>query len=213
MEGGTRPRQRPTAHHQNGRMWWDCAGFARSSRPTTMRRVIGKSTIELAQGDITLQEVDAIVNAANSRLVGGGGVDGAIHRRGGPAIMEETSERYPDGCPPGSAVISGAGKLTAKHVIHAVGPVWSGGERGEEKLLASAIHRSLELAVEQGCKSIALPALSTGAYRYPLDLAAKVSVSAAIDFLNERGQPELVRFVLFDDRALQAFSGALEALS
>lgn len=178
-----------------------------------MRRVIGKSTVELAQGDITLQAVDAIVNAANSRLAGGGGVDGAIHRRGGPAIMQETKERYPDGCPTGSAVISCAGKLTAKHVIHAVGPFWSGGDRGEAELLASAIRRSLELAVEHGCKSIALPALSTGAYRYPLDLAAKVSVTAAADFLNEQGQPELVRFVLFDDRALEAFAAALEALS
>jgi len=175
-----------------------------------MRRIIGKSTIELIRGDITVQEVDAIVNAANSRLAGGGGVDGAIHRRGGPAIMQETNERYPDGCPTGSAVISGAGKLTAKHVIHAVGPVWSGGERGEEKLLASAIRRSLELAVEHGCKSIALPALCTGAYRYPLELAAKVSVSTAADFLNEQGQPEFVRFVLFDERALEAFTAALK---
>ena len=178
-----------------------------------MRYVIHKSTIELAQGDITLQEVDAIVNAANSRLAGGGGVDGAIHRRGGPAIMQETTERYPDGCPTGSAVISGAGKLAAKYVIHAVGPFWSGGERGEADLLASAISRSLELAVEHNCTSIALPALSTGAYRYPLDQAAEVSISAAIDFLKERGQPELVRFVLFDDRALAAFSAALQRVS
>jgi O-acetyl-ADP-ribose deacetylase (regulator of RNase III) len=177
-----------------------------------MHRVIHQSTIELVQGDITLQEVDAIVNAANSRLAGGGGVDGAIHRRGGPAIMQETSERYPDGCPTGSAVISGAGKLVARHVIHAVGPFWSGGDRGEAELLASAICRSLELAVEHGCKSIALPALSTGAYRYPLEEAAKVAITAAVDVLKERGVPQLVRFVLFDDRALQAFEVALEAL-
>src|SRR5689334_24839165 len=96
-----------------------------------MRLEIGKCVIELHQGDITLQEVDAIVNAANSRLAGGGGVDGAIHRRGGPAIMQETSDRYPDGCPTGFAVISGAGKLAARHVIHAVGPFWSGGGHGE----------------------------------------------------------------------------------
>jgi len=177
-----------------------------------MRRAIQKSTIELVQGDITLQEVDAIVNAANSRLAGGGGVDGAIHRRGGPAIMRETSKRYPDGCPTGSAVSSGAGNLPVKHVIHAVGPFWSGGGRGEPELLASAIRRSLELAVEHECKSIALPALSAGAYRYPLDEAATVAISAAADFLKERGAPNLVRFVLFDDRALRAFEQALQAI-
>src|SRR5438093_7750265 len=154
-----------------------------------MRWPIKTATIELVQGDITRQEVDAIVNAANSRLAGGGGVDGAIHRRGGPAIMQETAERYPDGCPTGSAVISSAGNLAAKYVIHAVGPFWSGGERGEADLLASAVRRSLELAVEHDCKSIALPALSTGAYRYPLEQAAEVSIYAAVDFLKERGQP------------------------
>ena len=123
---------------------------------------IDGQTLELRQGDITLQQVDAIVNAANSRLAGGGGVDGAIHRRGGPEIMRDTDARYPDGCPTGSAVISTAGKLAAKYVIHAVGPVWSGGQRGEADLLAGAYRRSLELAVEHGCHSIALPALSTG---------------------------------------------------
>src|SRR5207302_7610166 len=109
---------------------------------------IKTAVIELVQGDITLQEVDAIVNAANSRLAGGGGVDGAIHRRGGPAIMRETQQRYPDGCPTGSAVISSGGDLPVKHVIHAVGPIWSGGNRGEAELLAAAYRRSLELAVE-----------------------------------------------------------------
>src|SRR6478736_8906100 len=118
-----------------------------------MRWTIGNSVIELVQGDITLQAVDAIVNAANSRLAGGGGVDGAIHRRGGPTIMQETDKRYPDGCPTGSAVITSAGDLAAKYVIHAVGPVWSGGQRGEAELLAAAFRRSLELAVEHGCTS------------------------------------------------------------
>src|SRR3954447_16213903 len=113
-----------------------------------MRRAVHKSTIELVQGDITLQEVDAIVNAANSQLAGGGGVDGAIHRRGGPAIMQETEARYPDGCPTGSAAISTGGDLPVKYVIHAVGPVWSEGSRGEAELLAGAYRRSLELAVE-----------------------------------------------------------------
>ncbi len=133
--------------------------------------------LELVLGDITQQEVDAIVNAANSRLAGGGGVDGAIHRAGGPAIMDETRRRYPDGCPTGSAVITAAGNLRAKYVIHAVGPVWSGGQRGEEALLSSAFRTSLELAAAHGCRSIALPALSTGVYRYPLDAAARTAVA------------------------------------
>ena len=127
-----------------------------------MRIEINAQTLELHQGDITLRKVDAIVNAANSRLAGGGGVDGAIHRRGGPAIMAETNEKFPDGCPTGSAVISTAGKLPAKWVIHAVGPVWSGGHRGEAELLAAAVRRCLELAVAHECRSIALPALSRG---------------------------------------------------
>src|SRR3954466_4828456 len=113
-----------------------------------MRWQIKKAVIELVQGDITLQEVDAIVNAANSQLAGGGGVDGAIHRRGGPSIMQETAERNPDGCPTGSAVITGAGNLPAKYVIHAVGPFYSGGKCEEAALLAGAFRRSLELAVE-----------------------------------------------------------------
>jgi O-acetyl-ADP-ribose deacetylase (regulator of RNase III) len=177
-----------------------------------MRWTIGSSVIELVQGDITLQEVDCIVNAANSQLVGGGGVDGAIHRRGGPEIKRETDERYPDGCPTGSAVISGAGKLPAKYVIHAVGPVWSGGNRGEAELLAGAIRRSLELAVEHSCQSIALPALSAGAYRYPLDEAARIALQTAADFIRAQEQPELVQFVLFDERALAAFRKAMEKL-
>lgn len=173
---------------------------------------INHQTLELHQGDITLEEVDAIVNAANSHLAGGGGVDGAIHRAGGAAIMEETDSRYPDGCPTGSAVISGAGKLKARHVIHAVGPVWRGGGRDEATLLAGAYRRSLELAVEHGCQSIALPALSTGAYGYPMDQAARVALSTAIDFLREQGQPARVRFVLFGPDAYGAFAAALEKL-
>jgi len=173
---------------------------------------IKTAVIELVQGDITRQEVDAIVNAANSRLAGGGGVDGAIHRRGGPAIMQETHERYPDGCPTGSAVITCAGNLAAKHVIHAVGPVYSSGKRGEAELLAGAFWRSLELAVEHGCKSIALPALSTGAYGYPIADAAAIALDTAKRFLDEHSRPELVRFVLFDAAALAAFTSALELL-
>jgi O-acetyl-ADP-ribose deacetylase (regulator of RNase III) len=176
-----------------------------------MHRQAGPCKIELHQGDNTLQEVDAIVNAANSRLAGGGGVDGAIHRRGGPAIMAETDAKYPDGCPTGSAVITGGGNLAAKHVIHAVGPVWSGGNRGEADLLAGAYRRSLELAIEHDCRSIAFPALSTGAYRYPMDQAARVAIGTAIAFLKEHAAPELVRFVLFDAGAYGAFAAAMES--
>ena len=122
-----------------------------------MRVQINDQAIELHQGDITLQEVDAIVNAANSRLAGGGGVDGAIHRKGGPTIMAETRVKYPRGCPTGSAVISGAGNLKASFVIHAVGPVWGGGNRGEAEQLAGAYRRCLELAVQYECQSIAFP--------------------------------------------------------
>jgi O-acetyl-ADP-ribose deacetylase (regulator of RNase III) len=177
-----------------------------------MKTTVNGSSIELHQGDITLEEVDAIVNAANSRLAGGGGVDGAIHRRGGPSIMAETDANYPDGCPTGSAVISTGGKLKSKFVIHAVGPVWGGGMRGEAELLAGAYRRSLELAVENDCRSIGLPALSTGAYRYPMDQAARVALRTAIEFLKLHGRPERVCFVLFDAGAYGAFAAALDEL-
>lgn len=177
-----------------------------------MQVQINNQTLELHQGDITLQQVDAIVNAANSRLAGGGGVDGAIHRRGGPGIMAETDAKYPSGCPTGSAVISGGGNLPAKYVIHAVGPVWGGGQRDEAEQLAGAYRRCLELAVEHDCRSIAFPALSTGAYRYPMDQAARIALSTAIEFLKEHGKPELIRFVLFDAGAYGAFAAALEEL-
>jgi O-acetyl-ADP-ribose deacetylase len=168
--------------------------------------------IELCQGDISLQQVDAIVNAANSRLAGGGGVDGAIHRRGGPEIMRDTDARYPDGCPTGSAVISVAGRLAAKFVIHAVGPVWRDGGHGEAELLAAAYRRSLELAAEYDCRSIAVPALSTGAYGFPMQQAATIALSTATEFVAEKGRPEFVRFVLFGDDAYNVFGAALEAL-
>ncbi|MHC4399789.1 MAG: O-acetyl-ADP-ribose deacetylase [Planctomycetota bacterium] len=178
-----------------------------------MQVQIDGQTLELRQGDITVEEVDAIVNAANSRLAGGGGVDGAIHRRGGRAIMAETDEKYPNGCPTGSAVISTAGGLPAKYVIHAVGPVWRGGNQGEPDQLAGVFRRSLELAVEHGCRSIAFPAISTGVYSYPIDQAARVALGTTIDFLREHGKPELVRFVLFSDGAYGAFAAALEELT
>jgi O-acetyl-ADP-ribose deacetylase len=178
-----------------------------------MQATIQGQTLELVEGDITQQEVDAIVNAANQHLGGGGGVDGAIHRRGGPSLMDETDRRYPNGCPTGSAVISGAGRLPAKFVIHAVGPVWDGGNSGEAELLAGAYRRSLELAVEHHCRRIAFPAISTGVYGYPLDRASRVALQTAIDFLRQRGQPELVRFVLFGQSALQAFQTSLRELT
>ena len=178
-----------------------------------MRITIDEKVVELVQGDITDQQVDAIVNAANRHLAGGGGVDGAIHRRGGPAIMEETRRRYPDGCPTGSAVISGAGELPAKYVIHAVGPIWRGGEQGEAERLASAYRRSLELAFEHGCESVALPALSAGAYGYPLGEACRVALREAFDFLQHHDGPRLVRFVLFSEDVRQAFAEALHELA
>ncbi len=179
-----------------------------------MQVQINDHTLELHQGDITDQHVDAIVNAANSQLAGGGGVDGAIHRRGGPAIMAETGAKYPDGCPTGSAVISGAGTLPAKYVIHAVGPVWSGGGRGEAELLAGAYRRCLELAAENDCHSIAFPSLSTGAYRYPTDQAARVALSTAIDFVKTNARrPDLARFVLFNEGIYGAFAATLEELA
>ena len=178
-----------------------------------MRRQIDQCVIELHKGDITLEQVDAIVNAANSSLMGGGGVDGAIHDRGGTSIMTETDQKYPDGCPTGSAVISTAGDLKAKYVIHAVGPVWRGGERGEAELLAGAYRHSLELAVEHDCRSIAFPAISTGVYGYPMDLAAWIAMATTIDFLRRQGRPELVRFILFSDGTYGAFSVALEQLT
>ncbi|MEX0866062.1 MAG: O-acetyl-ADP-ribose deacetylase [Pirellulales bacterium] len=180
-----------------------------------MRVSIDDKFIELVLGDITEQQVDAIVNAANSQLGGGGGVDGAIHRRGGPSIMEETAEQFPDGCPTGSAVLTAAGDLPAHYVIHAVGPVWNGGRRSEPDLLANAYRKSLELAMEHDCNSIALPAMSTGAYRYPIDLAARIALGTAIAFLEESKHtfPNHVYFVLFDEGAYGAFAAALEELS
>jgi O-acetyl-ADP-ribose deacetylase len=177
-----------------------------------MRVQIGPCTLELQQGNITAQEVDAIVNAANSQLAGGGGVDGAIHRRGGPTIMAETERLYPQGCPTGSAVISTAGNLSARFVIHAVGPVWRGGNSGEADFLSGAYRSCLELAVEHACETIAMPAISTGVYGYPVDLASRVTLSTVRDFLSEHERPRRVRLVLFSAGMLGAFAAALEEL-
>jgi O-acetyl-ADP-ribose deacetylase (regulator of RNase III) len=175
-----------------------------------MQTSVNDCVLELVQGDISDQQVDAIVNAANSRLVPGGGVDGAIHRRGGPSIHDDTRRRYPAGCPTGSAVVSTAGGLAAQYVIHAVGPQWSGGQDGEPDLLARVYRRSLELACGHECRSVALPSLSTGAFGYPLDKAARVALSTTVEFLRRFGSPHLVRFVLFDERAYQTYTEALQ---
>ena len=175
------------------------------------RLTIESCTLELVQGDITQQVVDAIVNAANSQLAVGGGVDGAIHHRGGPDIHVETRHRYPAGCPTGSAVISGAGKLQATYVIHAVGPVWKDGESGEPELLARVHRRCLELAVGHECQSVAFPAISTGVYGYPLEQAAQVALSTTIEFLTSQHAPRLVRFVLFSEDAFHTFERTLES--
>lgn len=173
---------------------------------------LGGCVVELVQGDITEQQVDAIVNAANSRLAGGGGVDGAIHRRGGPEIMAETRAKYPEGCPTGSAVISGAGRLPEKYVIHAVGPIYRDGQHGEAELLASAYRKSLSLAIEHGCQSVAFPALSCGAYGYPVEEAAKIALGTTMEFLRQHGKPALVRFVLFGQSTYDTFLKALKDL-
>ena len=163
--------------------------------------------IELAQGDITRETVDAIVNAANSSLLGGGGVDGAIHRAGGPSILAEC--RLLGGCETGDAKATGAGDLAARYVIHTVGPVWRGGGEGEAELLASCHRRSIETAAALGCKSISFPAISTGVYGYPAALAASVALEAARAALDEFPEVELVRFVLFDERTYGVFATAL----
>jgi len=172
-----------------------------------MQVKINNSIFELVQGDITKQDTDAIVNAANSGLRGGGGVDGAIHRAGGPQIMEEC--RKIGGCPTGSAVITTGGRLQARYIIHTVGPVYHGGNRGEAELLASAYRSSLKLASEKGISSIAFPSLSTGAYGYPLDAAAKIAVKTVVDYLKDHPEIGVVRFVLFNADAYGAYETAM----
>lgn len=175
-----------------------------------MEIVVGNAVLRLIKGDITDQSTDAIVNAANSGLLGGGGVDGAIHRAGGPAIMQEC--RRIGGCRTGDAVLTRGGNLKAKYVIHAVGPRWAGGARGEEELLASAYRRSLAVADEAGAASVAFPSISTGAYGYPVDLAAGVALKAIEKFLKGSSRVREVVFVLFSDEDLMSYEAALKAL-
>ena len=180
-----------------------------------MKKKIGNKTLELIQGDIIRQDADAIVNAANPSLLGGGGVDGAIHRAGGPSILEECKAiRSVHGqCPPGEAVFTSAGKLASKYVIHAVGPVWQGGGAGEAELLAACYRGALRIAVKLGLRTIAFPSISTGAYGYPVDQAAAVALLAVSSFLDaEAVAIKTVRFVLHDRATFMTYAGALDSL-
>ena len=168
--------------------------------------------IEVVQGDITQVEVDAIVNAANNSLMGGGGVDGAIHRAGGPSILAECQQlrrQYPKGLPTGEAVSTGAGSLPARFVIHTVGPIWIGGVRGEDDLLANDYRNSLRVAVENGVRSIAFPNISTGVYRFPKERAAEIAVREARAFLETDDTLERVLFVCWDRDNLELYQRLL----
>lgn len=177
---------------------------------------IGLSELTLVTGDITQQETDAIVNAANSSLMGGGGVDGAIHRAGGPEILEECKSirktTLTDGLPTGKAVITTGGKLKARYVIHTVGPIWKGGDTGEPELLVGAYINSLLLALENGIKTISFPSISTGAYGYPIEKASKVALSSVIVFLKKYNGIDEVRFVLHNSHSLDVYERTLEEL-
>ena len=170
---------------------------------------IGKATIHLEQGDITEQNTDAIVNAANSTLMGGGGVDGAIHRKGGPKILEECkkirAEEWFNGLPTGKAVITTGGILKANYVIHAVGPVWKGGSNEEDGLLSGVYQNSLKLTIEKELKSVAFPSISTGAYGYPIEKASRVALRAVKEFLEIEDKIDKVVFVLFSKSDLEIY--------
>ena len=175
-----------------------------------MELKINQGILTLIEGDITSEETDAIVNTANSRLMGGAGVDGAIHSAGGPSIMEEC--RKIGGCPTGQAVITTGGNLKAKYVIHTLGPVYQGGTKGEANLLKSAYLSSLKLASARGLKSISFPAISTGVYSYPLAKAAHIALKTAIDYLRENTDIEVIRFILFDRRLYGIFADEFKKL-
>ena len=179
-----------------------------------MERSFGPARVVLKRGDITRESADAIVNAANSGLLGGGGVDGAIHRAGGPSILQECREirARQGGCPTGEAVITGAGRLDARYVIHTVGPVWQGGDAGEENLLRSAYRSSLALAAEHDAGTVAFPSISTGAYGYPIERAARTALETVRGWAGENPLPEEVRFVLFSEADLAVYRDVLEGL-
>ncbi len=176
----------------------------------TKKVTVGSSTLELVQGDITKQDTEAIANAANSRLAGGGGVDGAIHRAGGPAIMAEC--RKIGGCPTGHAVLTTGGNLKAKYVIHAVGPVYRGGNQGEAELLKRAYLSCLKIASEKGIKSIAFPSISTGVYGYPIDEASRIALTTVWDYLEKHPEIERARFVLYGEANYRAYEKTLGEL-
>jgi len=179
-----------------------------------MEKTIGKTKLNLIQGDITLQGTEAIVNAANTSLLGGGGVDGAIHRAGGPKILEECKRirAKQEGCPTGEAVITSGGNMATEYVIHTVGPVWSGGNRNEGQLLRNAYYNSLNLAKKNGIKSISFPSISTGVYRFPIDKAARIALTTAKEFIQVYNFIE-VRFVLFSEKDLQVYEKALNEIA
>ena len=176
------------------------------------RKAIGAAVLEVMRGDIVHEDVDAVVNAANTTLLGGGGVDGAIHRAGGPAILAEC--RRLGGCATGDAKITTGGRLQARHVIHTVGPVYRDGRHGEGDLLASAYRRSLEVAAQAGLGSVAFPSISTGAYRFPIRAAAGIALGTVRTFLEEGPGHEirLVRFVLFSAPDLAVYADVLQHL-
>jgi len=176
---------------------------------------VGERIIELGTGDITTFAADAIVNAANSSLIGGGGVDGAIHRAGGAEVMHDLERRYGRNrhCPTGSAVVSTAGNLRARWVIHAVGPVWRGGSDGEPALLGSAYRTAFRIAAEIEARTVAVPSLSTGIYGFPVELAAPIALGAARDHLAGATTIERITFVLFSRDTYGAFEGALAELT
>ena len=178
-------------------------------------RCFGSTNLILKEGDITEETVDAIVNAANSGLLGGGGVDGAIHRAGGPRILEgcRAIVARQGGCPTGEAVITGAGRLKARHVVHTVGPVWDGGRAGEPQLLTSAYRNSLTLAAANGARTIAFPAISAGIYGYPLAGAATIALGVARDYALANDSFREIRFVLFSAKTFAAFEAALHDLA
>lgn len=164
--------------------------------------------LSIVKGDIVKAKTDAIVNAANTSLLGGGGVDGAIHRAAGPELLAECETLH--GCPTGEAKITKGYKLKAKYVIHTPGPIWRGGKWGEEELLANCYRNSLTLAKENGVKTIAFPSISTGVYRFPVELAAKIAVKEILEFLEQEDSMEQVILVCFDDRTKAAYLDALE---
>ncbi len=173
-----------------------------------MKATVQGSTLEVVQGDITQQDTEAIANAANSALAGGGGVDGAIHRAGGPTLMAELRAKY-KGCPTGSAVITSGGNLKAGYVIHAVGPRYSGSPKDPE-LLSSAYRKSLELCSQNKISSVAFPSISTGIYGYPVKEASRIALKTVVDYLKDHPDIKLVRFVLFDSNTFDVYKESLK---